>query len=86
MAIDIAAQCSIAAENHGTQTLAIVLSAMFSAYTIITIALTAITIYSTSQAVNPPQSPTVVDAIPIGGDAAGARGAVAPSLVSLRTR
>lgn len=55
MAIDIASVCATAASNHGSQTLAIVLSTMFSIYTVVAIALSALTIYSTSQsAMQPP--------------------------------
>jgi len=66
MAIDIASVCTVAADSQGSQTLAIVLSVMFSLYTIVTIALSALTIYSTSQAVEPAQTPTVVDALVMG--------------------
>lgn len=60
MAIDVAAACQSAAENQGPQTLAIVLSSMFGLYTLVTIVLSALTIYSTSQSVEPPQpTPTV---------------------------
>lgn len=61
MAIDISAQCALASENSSTQTLAIVLSVLFSTYTMLTIMLTAITIKSTSAAVEPLQSPTAVE-------------------------
>ena len=54
MAIDVASVCATAASNHGSQTLAIVLSIMFSIYTIVAIALSALTIYSTSQSVVQP--------------------------------
>ena len=49
MAVDVAAVCSSADANQGSQTLAIVLSIMFSIYTVVAIALSALTIYSTSQ-------------------------------------
>ena len=49
MAVDVAAVCSTADANQGSQALAIVLSVMFSIYTVVAIALSALTIYSTSQ-------------------------------------
>ena len=60
MAIDVASVCATASASQGSQTLAIVLSVMFSLYTVVTIALSALTIYSTSQSVQPPTlTPTV---------------------------
>tara|TARA_Y100000389_G_scaffold137919_1_gene135579 strand:+ start:15429 stop:15683 length:255 start_codon:yes stop_codon:yes gene_type:complete len=60
MAVDVSAMCDAANSSQGTQTLAIVLSVMFSLYLVVTITLSALTIYSTSQAVQPAQlSPTV---------------------------
>lgn len=49
MAIDEQRVCSTADANQGSQTLAIVLSIMFSIYTMVAIALSALTIYRTSQ-------------------------------------
>jgi hypothetical protein len=49
MAVDVAAVCSSADANQGSQTLAIVLSVMFVLYTSVAIALSALTIYSVSQ-------------------------------------
>lgn len=76
MAVDIQAVCAAASDNQSSQILAIVLSVMFSIYTIVAIALSALTIYSTSQAV------PVVDAqaLPIGVSAADV------PLVALRAR
>jgi hypothetical protein len=82
MAIDIASVCTVASDSQGSQTLAIVLSVMFSLYTIVTIALSALTIYSTSQAVEPAQTPTVVDAMVLGRSATSIGAA---PLVSLRS-
>lgn len=56
MAVDIAAVCAAGDTNQGSQTLAIVLSIMFSIYTVVAIILSALTIYSTSQA--PPEAVT----------------------------
>lgn len=82
MAVDVTAVCDMAAGAQGSQTLAIVLSVMFSLYTVVTIALSALTIYSTSQAVEPAQAtPTVVDGLRIGTSVSGAR-----PLVSLRSQ
>ena len=88
MAIDVASVCSTATESAGSQTLAIVLSVMFSLYTVVTIALSALTIYSTSQSLAPAQvTPTVVDAIPLGPRDATSIGAGVPvSLAGLRAR
>ncbi len=88
MAIDVASVCSTAQDSTGSQTLAIVLSVMFSLYTIVTIALSALTIYSTSQSLAPAQeTPTVVDAVPIRSRDATSIGASVPvSLTGLRAR
>ena len=88
MAIDVASVCSTAQDSAGSQTLAIVLSVMFSLYTIVTIALSALTIYSTSQSLAPAQAtPTVVDAVPINPRDATSIGASVPvSLTALRAR
>jgi len=75
MAVDVAAICSTADANQGTQTLAIVLSVMFSVYTIIAIALSALTIYSTSQV-------PIVDMEPVG--AKKVSGSTGSSLVALK--
>ena len=56
MAVDITAVCASADANQGSQTLAVVLSIMFSIYTVVAIILSALTIYSTSQA--PPNAVT----------------------------
>ncbi len=50
MAVDAAALCEAAAGAQGSQQLAIGLSVAFSVYTIVAIALSALTIYSVSQA------------------------------------
>ena len=88
MAIDVASVCSTATDSAGSQTLAIVLSVMFSLYTVVTITLSALTIYSTSQSLAPAQAlPTVLDAIPLGPRDATSIGAGVPvSLVALRAR
>ena len=48
MAIDIQSICDTAEASSSSQSLAIILSVMFSIYTLIAIALSALTIYSTS--------------------------------------
>ena len=53
MAVDIAEVCRDSAENQSGSDLAIWLCVMFSIYTIISIALSALTIYTSSQ-VGPP--------------------------------
>ena len=53
MAVDILQVCALASENQSSQQLAIWLSIMFSVYTIVSIALSALTIYTSSQ-VGPP--------------------------------
>lgn len=53
MAVDIAQVCTLASENQSSQDLAIWLSILFSIYTIVSIALSALTIYTSSQ-VGPP--------------------------------
>jgi len=79
MAVDIQAVCIAASDNQSTQLLAIVLSVMFSIYTIVAIALSALTIYSTSQAV------PLMDAQPIGiGSSGGVSFGADVPLVSLR--
>lgn len=84
MAIDVGSVCATASASHGSQTLAIVLSVMFSLYTVVTIALSALTIYSTSQSVQPPTlAPTVAGGPIITGREVRAVGS-AP-LVSLRS-
>ena len=85
MAIDVASVCQTANDSQGSQTLAIVLSVMFSLYTIVTIALSALTIYSTSQSVEPPSlTPTVAGGQIVSGQRIGAGAERAPSLVGLR--
>jgi hypothetical protein len=82
MAVDIQAVCTAASDNQATQILAIVLSVMFSIYTIVAIALSALTIYSTSQAV-----PLVnAQPMPIGASAVGVERAFSTDvpLVTLR--
>ena len=83
MAVDIASVCSVATDSQGSQTLAIVLSIMFSLYTIVTIALSALTIYSTSQALAPAQIQGTVagGVIMPRGSSVGA-----PPLVGLRSQ
>ena len=49
MAVDIVGVCAAADENSSSQSLAIVMSVLFSIYTVIAIALSALTIWSTSQ-------------------------------------
>ena len=53
MAVDITSVCTLASENQSSQDLAIWLSVLFSIYTVISIALSALTIYTSSQ-VGPP--------------------------------
>jgi len=53
MAVDITAVCTLSSENQSSQNLAIWLSVLFSIYTVISIALSALTIYTSSQ-VGPP--------------------------------
>ena len=53
MAVDILQVCTLASENQSGQQLAVWLSIMFSIYTIVSIALSALTIYTSSQ-VGPP--------------------------------
>tara|TARA_B110000902_G_scaffold241906_1_gene292720 strand:- start:51 stop:332 length:282 start_codon:yes stop_codon:yes gene_type:complete len=53
MAVDIAEVCKVASENQSGQELAIWLCIMFSVYTVVSIALSALTIYTSSQ-VGPP--------------------------------
>ena len=50
MAVDITAVCKLSVENQSSQQLAIWLSLLFSIYTIVSIALSALAIYTTSQA------------------------------------
>lgn len=85
MAVDVTAVCDAAAGAQSSQTLAIVLSVMFSLYTVVTIILSALTIYSTSQAVEPAQTPTVVDALVL-GKTVGASASLSRPLVSLRSQ
>jgi len=77
MAVDVAAVCSSADANQGSQTLAIVLSIMFSIYTVVAIALSALTIYSTSQV------PIIMSGVSVGSKQMAGTG-VSP-LVSLKT-
>lgn len=49
MAVDISTVCELASENQSSQTLAVVLSVLFSVYTAISIALSALTIYTSSR-------------------------------------
>ena len=49
MAVDIVDLCAAASANQGSQNLAVVLSVVFSLYTVCAITLSALTIYSTSQ-------------------------------------
>jgi len=53
MAVDITVVCTLASENQSSQDLAIWLSILFSIYTVVSIALSALTIYTSSQ-VGPP--------------------------------
>ena len=62
MPIDIVEVCSLAEANLGDQTLAITFSVLFSAYTIVSIALSALTIYTASNA--PPPEPKRPQASP----------------------
>jgi len=49
MAVDIQQVCAVAAEHQSSQDLAIWLSVLFSIYTVVAIALSALTIYTSSQ-------------------------------------
>lgn len=60
MAVDLADVCASA--ESGSQSLAIVLSVAFSLYTIVTIVLSGLTIYSVSQA---PVPASIVRATPL---------------------
>jgi len=53
MAVDLLSVCTLASENQSSQELAVWLSILFSIYTIVSIALSALTIYTSSQ-VGPP--------------------------------
>lgn len=53
MAVDILQVCTLSSENQSSQELAIWLSVLFSIYTVVSIALSALTIYTSSQ-VGPP--------------------------------
>ena len=53
MAVDITQVCTLSSDNQSSQTLAVWLSVLFSIYTVISIALSALTIYTSSQ-VGPP--------------------------------
>ena len=66
MAIDITAVCQAADSNQGSQTLAIVLSIMFSIYTVVAIILSALTIYSTSQAPPNAVARALGERVPVG--------------------
>ncbi len=49
MAVDIVAVCAVASNNQSSQSLAIILSVLFSVYTLVSVALSALTIYTSSQ-------------------------------------
>jgi hypothetical protein len=53
MAVDITDVCTLSSDNQSSQGLAIWLSVLFSIYTVVSIALSALTIYTSSQ-VGPP--------------------------------
>jgi len=74
MAIDITSVCATASTSQGSQTLAVVLSIMFSLYVVVSIALSALTIYSTSQVT------------PTAHASAVAVAALAPPLVNLNLK
>ena len=57
MAVDITEVCTLSSDNQSSQSLAIWLSVLFSIYTVISIALSALTIYTSSQ-VGPPGATT----------------------------
>ena len=63
--------CTLSSDNQSSQTLAVWLSVLFSIYTVISIALSALTIYTSSQ-VGPPGlkqgKPAVAGAWAGGGD------------------
>ncbi len=88
MAIDVVSVCATASSNQGSQMLAVVLSIMFSLYTVVAIVLSALTIYSTSQ-VNPTAPQSIATALVGGRAGPGPMGVVgsvgsAPPLVSLK--
>ena len=53
MAVDLQSVCTLASDNQASQDLAVWLSVLFSIYTVVSIALSALTIYTSSQ-VGPP--------------------------------
>ena len=53
MAVDITTVCALSSENQSSQELALWLSVLFSIYTLVSIMLSALTIYTSSQ-VGPP--------------------------------
>lgn len=56
MAVDIVSVCMVASNNQSSQALAIVLSILFSVYTVVSILLSALTIYTSSQVVTIPDA------------------------------
>jgi len=78
MAVDIVAVCSASQEHQSAQTIAIVLSVLFSLYTITAITLSALTIYSTSA------QPTTAPSASAVETTASDKGMVDMSLVGLR--
>lgn len=79
MAVDIASVCTAADANQSSQTLAVVLSIMFSLYTVVAIALSALTIYSTSQVATGSGK-----AMAMASGMVGSAAASGPPLVALR--
>ena len=49
MAVDIVSVCAVASSNQSSHSLAIILSVLFSVYTLVSVALSALTIYTSSQ-------------------------------------
>ena len=62
MAVDLVEVCSLAAENQSSNQIAIGLLVVFSIYTLLAIALTALTIYATARKATlaPPARPTTL--------------------------
>ena len=83
MAVSIVDVCSEAQEHQSAQTLAIVLSIVFSVYTCVAVALSALTIYSTSSHSNEPEAPLGIPVSATAGRATAAQTQVEASLASL---
>ena len=67
MAVDFVHTCSVADENQGSQTLAVALSVTFLVYTLVAVALAALTLLSASEAPPPKegQPKAIVDGKPV---------------------